>query len=200
MKYYAVRQGYKPGIYTTWEDCQNQIKGFPKAEFKKFDNEEDAKNFIINNEKKEQENNVMENLPSVYSFVDGSYNIDTKVYGYGGFISINGEKHILQGSGNDEEMALMRNVSGEILGSMAAISFAIENNLKEITIFYDYKGIECWANGIWKTTKNGTKAYKEFFDKNKDKINIKFQKVKAHIGIDGNEEADRLAKQAVGII
>ncbi len=26
--YYAVREGRIPGIYTTWEDCSNQVKGF----------------------------------------------------------------------------------------------------------------------------------------------------------------------------
>ena len=33
----------------------------------------------------------------------------------------------------------------------------------------------------------------------KDKIDIKFVKVKGHSGVEGNEEADLLAKQAVGI-
>ena len=76
------------------------------------------------------------------AFVDGSYNIATKVYGYGGFLIHNGEKEVLQGSGNDAEMASMRNVSGEILGAMAAVERAIELKLPEVTIYYDYMGIE----------------------------------------------------------
>jgi ribonuclease HI len=32
------------------------------------------------------------------------------------------------------------------------------------------------------------------------KIVITFQKVKGHSGVEGNEEADRLAKEAVGLV
>ena len=44
----------------------------------------------------------------------------------------------------------MRNVSGEILGAMAAVERAIELKLPEVTIYYDYMGIEMWAEGAWK--------------------------------------------------
>lgn len=31
MKYYAVRSGFNPGIYTSWKDCLGQITGFKGA-------------------------------------------------------------------------------------------------------------------------------------------------------------------------
>ncbi|PID67686.1 MAG: ribonuclease H [Flavobacteriia bacterium] len=37
-KYYVVWQGHKPGIYTSWTDCQKHIKGFVGAKFKAFKN------------------------------------------------------------------------------------------------------------------------------------------------------------------
>lgn len=137
-------------------------------------------------------------LPDIYAFVDGSYQAQKKVYGYGGFLMHHGQKEILQGAGTDEEMASMRNVAGEVLGSMAAIQKAVELGLPEITIFYDYMGIQMWAEGGWKRNKAGTVAYYEYVQSVRGKIRIHFVKVKGHSGVEGNEEADRLAKEAVG--
>ena len=134
------------------------------------------------------------------AFVDGSYNIKTNVYSYGGYISVNGKKTIFSGSGSEPEYADMRNVAGEIKGSMAAIDMAIDMGLDTLVVYFDYMGIKSWATGDWKTNKPGTKKYKEFIDKASKKINIIFKKVRAHTGVDGNEEADMLAKKAAGIL
>lgn len=32
QKYYAVRAGFKPGVYTSWAICQQQISGFKGAQ------------------------------------------------------------------------------------------------------------------------------------------------------------------------
>ena len=104
----------------------------------------------------------------------------------------------LTGSGDDEDMALMRNVSGEIMGAQAAMEYCKELGVKYLYIFYDYTGIYTWAIGSWKRNKEGTKRYHEFFNKIKTTMNIDFVKVKGHSGILGNEKADKLAKKAVG--
>ncbi|KAL2143062.1 hypothetical protein VTI28DRAFT_402 [Corynascus sepedonium] len=45
QKYYAVRAGFKPGVYTSWAICQQQITGFKGAQFKSFLDYEDASAF-----------------------------------------------------------------------------------------------------------------------------------------------------------
>lgn len=45
-KFYAVRVGYQPGIYHTWKDCLEQVKGFKKAMFKSFPTLTDAERFV----------------------------------------------------------------------------------------------------------------------------------------------------------
>ncbi|KAJ5090350.1 Ribosomal protein L9/RNase H1 N-terminal [Penicillium argentinense] len=45
-KYYAVKKGFKPGIYHGWNDCLAQITGFKGAIFQSFPTFEDANAFL----------------------------------------------------------------------------------------------------------------------------------------------------------
>ena len=140
----------------------------------------------------------MEDIKEPYAFVDGSYNVRTKVYGCGGYLVAGGKRYEITASGDDPEMASVRNVAGEILGATLAVKKALELGLPALTILYDYTGIEYWALGTWKRNKKGTKAYYDFMQEARQKIGLTFVHVKAHSGIPGNEDADALAKAAVG--
>lgn len=45
--YYAVAQGFKPGIYRTWDECNAQTTGFKGVKYKKFTTLAGAKQFMI---------------------------------------------------------------------------------------------------------------------------------------------------------
>ncbi len=44
QKYYVVWQGHRPGIYTTWDDCLVQVKNYPNAIYKSFNDKSEAEN------------------------------------------------------------------------------------------------------------------------------------------------------------
>lgn len=133
------------------------------------------------------------------AYVDGSYDHSQLRYAYGCALVLPDEVITLNGSGAEEDYVSMRNVAGEILGSEQAVVWALEHGYREITIYYDYEGIEKWADGIWKANKPGTRRYKAFIAEKRKSIVIAFQKVAAHTGIKYNEMADRLAKEALGL-
>jgi ribonuclease HI len=68
FKYYAVKVGRTPGIYTSWSDCQIQIKGYPGAIFKSFFSKEEANLFINPLHQKEEKKEY-----SRVFYTDGSF-------------------------------------------------------------------------------------------------------------------------------
>lgn len=42
QKFYVVWKGRKTGVFTTWAECENQVKGFVGAEFKAFESRKEA--------------------------------------------------------------------------------------------------------------------------------------------------------------
>lgn len=192
-KFYAVKKGRQTGIFSTWAECEEQVKGFKGATYKSFQTKEEALNYL-------EEHPLITQSTGLIAYVDGSFNIKTKEYGYG-CILLEGQ-HILKqlyGKNSLADYVMMRNVAGEILGSEVAIRYAIEHGYKMVCIYYDYEGIEKWANHTWKANKIGTQAYQQFIDRSRQDIEIQFIKVLAHSGDKYNDMADQLAKKAVGI-
>ena len=42
QKYYVVWQGRKTGIFTSWQECERQIKGFNNSKYKSFKTRQEA--------------------------------------------------------------------------------------------------------------------------------------------------------------
>lgn len=192
-KYYAIRKGKKTGIFTTWDICKQYVNGYSGAEYKSFADRADAENYLNG------DTSISTDTSEVIAYVDGSYNHKTQEFSYGAVIFFDGTEHHFSQKFNNPELAKMRNVAGEIKGAEKAMKFALENNANELTIYYDYQGIAKWCNGQWQARKEGTKAYKSFYEKAKEKVDINFVKVKGHSGNKYNDLADELAKKALGI-
>lgn len=201
-KYYAVRVGRSTGVFLTWAECQKQVTGFPGAVFKSFTTIEEAENFVkgIVPQIEESGEQILKAEPgALVAYVDGSHNVANNQFSYG-MVLLDGEQELkFQQFFIDEELASMRNVAGEIKGAEAAMRYAVEQGFQKLYIYHDYEGIAKWCLGEWKTNKEGTKAYKAYFDSIRDKLQVVFVKVAAHTGDKYNEMADKLAKEALGI-
>ncbi len=213
-KFYAVKVGKIPGVYQTWNQTEEQVKGFSGADYKSFKTLREAEDYLMSTkddnknikddiqDKNEEIMKEIKNLEShqVIAFVDGSYsdNVNGKEkYGFGVILITKDSEFNLFKAFVNKEFMDSRNVAGEVEGVKQAILWAIDNHKKEITIFYDYVGIEKWANKEWKTNKKLTKEYSEFYDEKSRIINIQFRHVKAHSGIIYNERVDELAKRSL---
>lgn len=105
------------------------------------------------------------------------------------------------GEGLNREASTLRNVSGEMLGAMKALQYALNNpNKKRLIIFHDYEGVGAWIKGEWKANNPFVKKYVEFMHSNVGNLELKFYKVKGHSNNPFNERADQMAKKALGIL
>ena len=192
MKYYAVKVGVKPGIYTTWDDCKEQVLGFENAEYKSFSSEEEAKLYLEGKQKE-----VSSDTPKAY--VDGSFNEKTNEYSFGVVLLINGQEMHFKKNFPADELSSMRNVAGEIKGAGFIILYCLNRGINKLAVYHDYEGISKWYQNEWKANLYGTKKYQEFANEVCDKIDVTFIKVKGHSNDHYNDLADKLAKEALGI-
>ncbi|MGL4949206.1 MAG: viroplasmin family protein [Anaeroplasmataceae bacterium] len=192
-KFYAVKSGRKIGIFNTWDECKTQIDQYPNAIYKSFSSIEDAKQYLNTDSNKPSSNNIIE------AYVDGSYNVNTEEYSFGCALLLPDKLLKFKKKYEKDEYSQYRNVSGEVKGAMFVINYCINNDIKELNLYYDYEGINSWYNDLWKANNELTKVYKEFARTSKPKIKVNFVKVKSHSNNEYNDLADALAKNALGI-
>ena len=209
-KVYAVRKGRTTGVFTDWDSCKAQVDGFPGAEYKSFVNPQDALAYlglatagqtqVAGLQQGDSPDFDSRYQEKVRAYVDGSYDATSGMFSCGVvFINKDAKPIELNKAFDDPGLAEHRNVSGEVMGAMEAINYALEHGHSELTIFHDYEGIAKWANDEWKANNTLTKHYKEFVKTARIHINIDFVKVAAHTGNKYNEMADKLAKEALGL-
>ena len=220
MSYYAVHKGREIGVFTDWESCKKQTEGFKNPVFKKFTKEDDAKEFVENGYDSESilqyftTKDIQEFIPELSVYTDGA-------------CVNNGKPNAIAGIGVYFGENNSRNVSSKITGKqsnntaeMKAILKACEildeeiEAKKKIMIYTDsVYSIRCCTTYGDKLAKVGWTKKKTipnvelvqqayyFFQNN---TNVKLTHVKAHtqeqdIHSVGNDNADRLANEAIGI-
>lgn len=215
-KFYAVKVGKIPGIYSTWDECQLQVDGVSGAKYQGFLTLEEAEKYILQDDDMPETNSstdkddynskidkaildLKEN--EVIAFVDGSYDEKQEKSAFGAIIfSENNGRNVLYKAFTknlSKEFIDLRNVSAELEAVKESINWALKYNKSKISIYYDYKGIELWARKEWKANNSITSNYVKFMQEKQSLLDIKFIKVPAHTGIKYNEEVDSIAKNAL---
>ena len=114
-KFYAVKNGKTPGIFETWDECKKSVDGYSGAVFKSFKTKDEALAFLGIESSSNSEipidvdGSITSDSSCATAYVDGSYNIATKEFGYGVVMFHNGEELHMSKSFSDAEMASMRN-------------------------------------------------------------------------------------------
>lgn len=214
-KFYAVKNGRQSGIFTTWADCERQVKGYGGAVYKSFPTETEAKAFLglgqsieaylsqgeglcVPSQSKEHKwENPSYGPEVVVAYIDGSFDKGLGAVGAGGILFYQGQEERFSFGTKDPAYREFWNVSGELLAAMHVMQYALDRGASECALFYDYMGIEMWATGAWKRNNPLTKSYAQFAHKVMATVNIHFHKVAAHTGVIYNEVADQLAKEGV---
>uniref|UniRef100_A0A3Q3QL90 Ribonuclease H1 n=1 Tax=Monopterus albus TaxID=43700 RepID=A0A3Q3QL90_MONAL len=222
--FYAVRKGFKPGVYNSWDECKSQVEKFPSASFKKFASERDAWAFVrgvglsaapeVKSGKFVQRHKLWKPLESqLFSLCPG----DAVVVYTDGCCSANGCKGARAGIGvywgqnhplNAAERLQGRqtNQRAEIQAACKALEQAKEKNIKKLVLYTDSqftingvtKWIKNWKLNDWRLKSGGQVINKDDFVK-LDRLNAELEVVWIHIpghaGYRGNEEADRLSRE-----
>lgn len=132
----------------------------------------------------------------VFVSTDGSFVQNPERCGFGVHVEKDGQT-ILDRSGYTTEERFLKswNVSSELIAAILGVSWAATKGYTDVTLYYDYTGVENFVTGVFKARSEIAKLYVRVmvYLKVVLGVNVTFVKVKGHSGHGGNESADALA-------
>lgn len=224
QKYYVVWKGRETGVFSDWSTCKKHIDHFPGARYKSFKTLSEAQAaFKGSSSISEAGKSPVQKKPGLKTYTAADINkidVDTKIYTDGGCEPNPGQA----GSGvvvyrNNEVSELWyglynpngTNNTAELNALFQALVMA-RDELKQgrsVVIFCDSKySIQCitqWAAGWekkgWKKAGGEIKNLKliqEMYTLYQDlKHQLQILHVNGHVGVEGNELADRMSILAI---
>lgn len=162
VKYYVVWVGVNPGIYNSWSECQEQIKGFPNAKYKSFKSEQEAKDaykesaadHITRSGKKKRKPKYVDYLDVIEKnsiSVDAACSKNPGIMEYRGVITTTGEELFRMGPYEEGT-----NNVGEFLALVHALAYLKKLDKEDIKIYSDSRTAMAWVRN--KKVKSTLKA------------------------------------------
>jgi ribonuclease HI len=211
MPYYAVAVGKNVGIFENWNECKLSVSGFRGAIYKKFDSKSEADTFLQINQTPETIPNMITDEPDYYVYTDGA-------------CSNNGKASACAGIGiffgKDDIRNVSRKVVGKQTNNTAELTAIIDTHSiiypdlmagKKIAIVSDSEyAIKCATSYGEKCSKTGWKKeipnqelvktlYNLYLGTSVQFIHVRAHTDKNDVHSIGNDYADKLANQAIGL-
>lgn len=201
-KVYAVRIGRIPGVYKTWKECEEQVKGYKGASFKSFSTHQEALAYVTPSCDKD--------LPSdqCIIYTDGSHQRASSYLGIGAHCCYQGIEYKMS-SQCDNTMLTSYGITEDCCSNPTAEFLAVAEVLRillnsktqpfrsglVITFMNDYVGPANWINGDWKAKEPYIQKISQACKSMIKELDVKvtFQYVESHSGDYGNDQADELA-------
>lgn len=226
MSFYAVAKGRTPGVFLNWNDCNDSVKGYSNAVFKKFKTHQKAEDYIRAYANETESPTLRDEIPKFLNNSEVKEDFIPDYYVYtDGSCSNNGKKNAVAGIGIffgiDDTRNISQKIKGKQTNNTAELSALIQTysliecdvrNGKRVAIVSDSTyAIRCVSTygekcdrKNWKTEIPNKDLVKRGYELYKNQSNIRFIYVKAHTNkMDGhsvgNDNADRLAKNSIGL-
>lgn len=183
-KFYVVWEGFAPGIYDSWEECRQQIDGYPNAKYKSYSSQTEATEAFRGNDENEmyalraiaggmpepepeQPKTAVEQLPLFrpVGYPTAGIAVDAACAGNPGVMEYRGVdlttgKQIFHFGPVDEGT----NNIGEFLAVVHALALCRKNGWDNVTIYSDSRTALSWTrHGKAKTTLKLTPANASWF-------------------------------------
>jgi len=222
-KFYVVWQGRETGIFTDWSTCKKQIEKFAGARYKSFKTQEEAESAFSGHtvtKSAVKKKSTRQTVKTYTAAEIATMGLDTEIFTDGGCEPNPGEAGsgvaVYRNNKVDELWYGLYNPNGtnntaELNALHQALIMAKDEIKKEksVAIFCDSKySIQCvtqwavsWEKKGWKKQGGEIKnleLIKEMFALHQSiKAKVKVLHVNGHVGVEGNELADRMSIMAM---
>jgi ribonuclease HI len=217
--YYAVACGRQTGIYMTWPECNEQVKNFKGASFKKFDTRQEAENFIADYQtrRESRSSSIVSDestddgfVPEYYIYTDGACINNGRPDAAAGIGVYFGEDNPRNISRRLDESEKQTNNVAELMAIKVALELLSGENRVMIVSDSQYAiscattyGAKCAADNWHRDIPNRDLAKQVYEMYQARREYVRLMHVMAHTGAEdihsrGNAGADRLANGSVG--
>lgn len=197
-RYYAVRHGKTVGVVSSWAECKEMVDGIKGAEFKGFNDEDSALEYLktgkVTFDKSAVVDKPTEDAVNIYARgleSCGSFDIGVVVEG-------SERAHNFFGRIDAVDYASLGSIAAELLSVMVGVQLARDMGFKCLNIVFAYDGVEKWYDGSWAAKGSLQSDYAALLNNLRlaYDLSISFKKMSGKKGAPGVVLANKLVTRA----